>query len=87
MMAVFPADVAARLDHKGDLKGISDFFASPLQVAMMGGSAAGDANSVIQGGGVSLTAQTGQVKRGNDEDEKKNGASSASAKSARAWRS
>jgi chemotaxis protein MotB len=56
---------------KGDLKGISDFFASPMQVAMMGGSGAGDANSVIQGGGTSLTDQTGQVKRGNDEERRK----------------
>jgi chemotaxis protein MotB len=42
-----------------------------MQVAMMGGSGAGDANSVIQGGGTSLTDQTGQVKRGNDEERRK----------------
>jgi chemotaxis protein MotB len=71
MMAFFLLMWLLGSTTKGDLKGISDFFASPLQVAMMGGSGAGDANSVIQGGGVSLTAQTGQVKRGNDEDEKK----------------
>lgn len=71
MMAFFLLMWLLGSTTKGDLKGISDFFASPLQVAMMGGSGAGDANSVIQGGGASLTDQTGQVKRGNDEEKKK----------------
>jgi chemotaxis protein MotB len=71
MMAFFLLMWLLGSTTKGDLKGISDFFASPMQVAMMGGSGAGDANSVIQGGGASLTDQTGQVKRGNDEEKKK----------------
>ena len=71
MMAFFLLMWLLGSTTKGDLKGISDFFASPLQVAMMGGSGAGDANSVIQGGGTSLTDQTGQIKRGNNEEEKK----------------
>ena len=71
MMAFFLLMWLLGSTTKGDLKGISDFFASPLQVAMMGGSGAGDATSVIQGGGASLTEQTGQIKRGNNEDEKK----------------
>jgi chemotaxis protein MotB len=71
MMAFFLLMWLLGSTTKGDLKGIQDFFASPLQVAMMGGSGAGDANSVIQGGGASLTDQTGQVKRGNDEEKKK----------------
>jgi chemotaxis protein MotB len=56
---------------KGDLKGISDYFQSPLQVAMMGGSGSGDATSLIQGGGPSLTQQTGQVKNGDVESNKR----------------
>ena len=71
MMAFFLLMWLLGSTTKGDLKGISDFFASPMQVAMMGGSGAGDANSVIQGGGASLTDQTGQVKRGNDEEKRK----------------
>ena len=71
MMAFFLLMWLLGSTTKGDLKGISDYFNSPLKVAMMGGSGAGDANSVIQGGGASLTDQTGQVKRGNNEDEKK----------------
>src|SRR5919109_1417130 len=70
MMAFFLLMWLLGSTTKGDLKGISDFFASPMQIAMMGGSGAGDANSVIQGGGVSLTSQTGQVKRGDTEEEK-----------------
>jgi chemotaxis protein MotB len=38
---------------------------------MAGGSGAGDATSVIQGGGQDLTAQTGQVKRGDAEASRK----------------
>jgi chemotaxis protein MotB len=71
MMAFFLLMWLLGSTTKGDLKGISDFFASPMQVAMMGGSGAGDANSVIQGGGPSLTQQTGQVKRGDTEEEKR----------------
>jgi chemotaxis protein MotB len=71
MMAFFLLMWLLGSTTKGDLKGISDFFASPMQVAMMGGSGAGDATSVIQGGGVSLTQQTGQVKRGDTEEEKR----------------
>jgi chemotaxis protein MotB len=71
MMAFFLLMWLLGSTTKGDLKGISDYFNSPMQVAMMGGSGAGDANSVIQGGGASLTDQTGQVKRGNNDEEKK----------------
>lgn len=71
MMAFFLLMWLLGSTTKGDLKGIAEYFASPLQIALMGGSGAGDANSVIQGGGVSLTEQTGQVKRGDTEEEKR----------------
>ncbi|HEU0199126.1 MAG TPA: flagellar motor protein MotB [Burkholderiaceae bacterium] len=71
MMAFFLLMWLLGSTTKGDLKGIADYFASPLQVAMMGGSGAGDATSVIQGGGASLTERTGQVKRGETDTEKK----------------
>jgi chemotaxis protein MotB len=51
----------------GDKKGIADYFASPLKVAMGGGSGSGDASHVIKGGGEDLTRSSGQVKRGEQE--------------------
>ena len=71
MMAFFLLMWLLGSTTKGDLKGIADYFQSPLQVAMAGGSGSGDANSVIQGGGPSLTDQTGQVKRGEVDAEKR----------------
>ena len=53
---------------KGQLSGISDYFKTPLKVALMGGEGAGDAISIIKGGGEDLTKATGQVKRGADQD-------------------
>ena len=54
----------------GDLKGIADYFQSPLKIALSGGSGAGDATSIIQGGGPSLTQSVGQVKSGENETRK-----------------
>src|ERR1700754_848082 len=51
----------------GDKKGIADYFASPLKIALAGGSGAGDSNSVLRGGGESLTSTVGQVKKGEVE--------------------
>jgi chemotaxis protein MotB len=52
---------------KGDLKGISDYFNTPLRTALMGGSSTGEAKSVIPGGGTDLTASAGQVHKGDVE--------------------
>jgi chemotaxis protein MotB len=52
---------------KGDLKGISHYFKTPLRTALMGGSSTGEAKSVIQGGGTDLTASAGQVHKGENE--------------------
>jgi chemotaxis protein MotB len=49
---------------KGDLKGISEYFKTPLQVALFGGSGSGDSSSIIKGGGQDLTRSIGQVKEG-----------------------
>src|SRR3982751_4333447 len=56
---------------KGDLNGISEYFKTPLKVALGGGSGSGDSSSVIQGGGQDLTRKYGQVKRGEDEAKNK----------------
>ena len=71
MMAFFLLMWLLGSTSKGDLKGISDYFKTPLKVAMQGGSGSGDSSSVIQGGGKDLTRKDGQVKAGGDEAIKK----------------
>jgi chemotaxis protein MotB len=55
---------------KAKLAGIADYFNTPLKIAMSGGSGAGDATSIIQGGGTDLTRRAGQVKQGEIESSK-----------------
>ncbi|MBU6503807.1 MAG: motility protein MotB, partial [Burkholderiales bacterium] len=50
MMAFFLLMWLLGSTTKGDLKGISEYFQSPLQVSMSGGDGAGDSNTVITGG-------------------------------------
>lgn len=50
---------------QADLQGIADYFQNPMKIASSGGSGAGDATSVIPGGGQDLTRQAGQVKKGD----------------------
>ncbi|MEO7495530.1 MAG: flagellar motor protein MotB [Massilia sp.] len=71
MMAFFLLMWLLGSTTKGDLNGISDFFKTPLKVAMSGGSGSGDSSSVIQGGGKDLTRRDGQVKKGDIPAEKK----------------
>lgn len=71
MMAFFLLMWLLGSTTKGDLNGISDFFKTPLKVAMSGGSGSGDSSSVIQGGGKDLTARNGQVKKGDTPAPKK----------------
>jgi chemotaxis protein MotB len=71
MMAFFLLMWLLGSTTKGDLQGISDFFRTPLKVAMSGGSGSGDSSSVIQGGGADLTRRQGQVKKGDTPAEKK----------------
>ena len=71
MMAFFLLMWLLGSTSKGDLNGISEFFQTPLKVAMAGGSGSGDSSSVIQGGGTDLTRRNGQVKKGDTVPEKK----------------
>jgi chemotaxis protein MotB len=71
MMAFFLLMWLLGSTTKGDLSGISDYFKTPLKVAMQGGSGSGDSSSVIKGGGTDLTRTAGQVKKGQTEAEKK----------------
>ena len=68
MMAFFLLMWLLGSTTEGDKKGISDYFQSPLKVAMQGGSGAGASQSVINGGGNDLTQQAGQSRRGDGAD-------------------
>ena len=72
MMAFFLLMWLLGSTTEGDKKGIADYFNSPLKVAFFGGQGAGDASSVIKGGGNNLSESVGQVKKGKSEtaDEK-----------------
>ena len=69
MMAFFLLMWLLGSTTKAHLQGIADYFNTPLKVALTGGSGAGGATSIIQGGGEDLTRRTGQVKRGEIDPE------------------
>ncbi|MFA6015247.1 MAG: flagellar motor protein MotB [Gallionellaceae bacterium] len=71
MMAFFLLMWLLGSTTKGDLSGIAEYFKTPLKVAMLGGDGAGDATSVIKGGGNDLSKSAGQVKAGEVVPEKK----------------
>ncbi len=71
MMAFFLLMWLLGSTTKGDLKGISDFFNTPLKVAFSGGSGAGDSSHVIQGGGMDLTRTNAQIMRGQLPNDKR----------------
>ena len=66
MMAFFLLMWLLGSTTEGDKKGIADYFASPLKVALLGGgSGSGDSSHVVKGGGQDLSRSTGQVRRGD----------------------
>lgn len=71
MMAFFLLMWLLGSTAKGDLQGISEYFKTPLKVALMGGSGSGDSSSIVKGGGQDLTRSAGQVKSGELPSEKK----------------
>lgn len=72
MMAFFLLMWLLGSTTEGDKKGIADYFNAPLKVAFFGGTGAGDATSLVKGGGNNLSESVGQVKKGKSEtaDEK-----------------
>ena len=71
MMAFFLLMWLLGSTTQGDLKGIADYFASPLKMTMSGGSGTGESNSVIQsGGGQDLSRVAGNVKKGSNPEDK-----------------
>jgi chemotaxis protein MotB len=64
MMAFFLLMWLLGSTSKATLEGISEYFKNPMKVSNRGGEGAGDATSVIRGGGLDMTRSAGQVKRG-----------------------
>lgn len=67
MMAFFLLMWLLGTVSKGDLKGIADFFSTPLKVALAGGRGVGDATSIVQGGGTDLSRTEGQTSKSATE--------------------
>ena len=70
MMAFFLLMWLLGSTSEGDKKGISDYFQSPLKVALQGGSGAGSSNSLINGGGNDITQTAGQVAKTDSEEKR-----------------
>ena len=70
MMAFFLLMWLLGSTSEGDQKGISDYFQSPLKVALQGGSGAGSSNSLINGGGNDITQTAGQVAKTDSEEKR-----------------
>jgi chemotaxis protein MotB len=71
MMAFFLLMWLLGSTTKGDLKGISEYFQSPLQLSLSGGDGSGDSDSILTGGGQDLTKSAGQVKRAEIQSKKR----------------
>jgi chemotaxis protein MotB len=71
MMAFFLLMWLLGSTSRGDLNGISEYFKTPLYVALSGGTGSGDSSSIIKGGGQDLTRSEGQIKQGELTPEKK----------------
>ncbi|MDD0811802.1 flagellar motor protein MotB [Curvibacter sp. RS43] len=70
MMAFFLLMWLLGSTAKGELQGIASYFASPMKVAMSGGSGAGNSSSIIPGGGTDLSRSVGQVMKADRTDAK-----------------
>ncbi|MDP2787518.1 MAG: flagellar motor protein MotB [Pseudomonadota bacterium] len=70
MMAFFLLMWLLGGSSKAKLEGISQYFKTPLKVALAGGTGSGDSSSIIKGGGTDITRSIGQVKKGEVEGKK-----------------
>ena len=71
MMAFFLLMWLLGSTSTGDLKGISDYFNTPLKVALAGGRGSGDSSSVVQGGGTDLSRTAGALRRAAAREKKR----------------
>jgi len=80
MMAFFLLMWLLGSTTKATLEGISEYFKNPMKVSNRGGEGAGDATSVIRGGGLDLNRSTGQVRKTASQSQAKKTTSIAEAK-------
>jgi len=71
MMAFFLLMWLLGSTAKEDLAGISEYFKTPLAVALTGGSSSSESKSMIKGGGQDMTRNKGEVRKGEIKPEKK----------------
>lgn len=71
MMAFFLLMWLLGSTSKEDLSGISEYFKTPLTVAMLGGSNSGESQSMIKGGGQDATRSKGEMRKGEVKPEKR----------------
>jgi chemotaxis protein MotB len=71
MMAFFLLMWLLGSTSKEDLAGISEYFKTPLDISMLGGSSTSESKSMIKGGGQDLTRSKGEVRKGEIKPEKK----------------
>ncbi len=71
MMAFFLLMWLLGSTTKAQREGIAEYFKAPLKISMTGGSGAGDASSVIKGGGTDLSRKTGQMQKTDVPQKKK----------------
>jgi chemotaxis protein MotB len=71
MMAFFLLMWLLGSTAKEDLAGISEYFKTPLKIAMSGGSNSGESSSMIKGGGQDATRSKGEMRKGEVKPEKK----------------
>ncbi len=71
MMAFFLLMWLLGSTAKEDLAGISDYFKTPLEMSLLGGSSSSESKSMIKGGGQDATRSKGEVRRGEIKPEKK----------------
>lgn len=83
MMAFFLLMWLLGSTSKAQKEGISDYFKTPLKVAMMGGTSVGASDTLIKGGGgKDFTKKSGQVKKVDGPDGKKTKVDAEEAKKA-----
>ncbi len=71
MMAFFLLMWLLGSTTKAQKEGISEYFKTPLKVALAGGTGEGSSAIILKGGGKDLTKQKGQVKNGDNAPDKK----------------
>ena len=67
MMAFFLLMWLLGSTAQGELRGLADYFNTPLKIAMTGGEGSGSSASIITGGGSDLTKKSGQTRKTDAE--------------------